>query len=81
VQAVVVEPGDPLDDRQLGLGDRAPGSFGDLELAATLGQDYPTQCLRPLAEVRVIKIDRAYIDALPPDLDVMEGDGACFRIK
>lgn len=29
VKTVVVKPADPLDDRQLGLGDRAPGSFGD----------------------------------------------------
>lgn len=29
VQAAVVEPAHPLDDRQLCLGDRAPGSFGD----------------------------------------------------
>ena len=29
VKAVVVEPADPLDDRQLGLLDRAPGAVGD----------------------------------------------------
>jgi hypothetical protein len=49
--------------------------WSHLELMGKLGQEYPTHCLRALAEARVIKIDRVQIGALPLDLDVLEEDG------
>jgi hypothetical protein len=49
--------------------------WSHLELVAKLGQEYPRHCLPALAEARVIKIDRAQIDALPLDLEVLEDDG------
>jgi hypothetical protein len=46
--------------------------WSHLEQVGKLGQEYPEQCLRALAEARVIKIDRVQIDALPLDLEVLE---------
>src|SRR5262249_38313804 len=54
--------------------------WSHLELVRKLGQEYPEHCLRALAEARVVKIDRAQIDALPLDLDVLEEDGGGRRL-
>jgi hypothetical protein len=48
--------------------------WSHLEMVAKLGSTYPGQCLRALAEARVIKIDRDQIDALPLDLEVLKED-------
>ena len=48
--------------------------WSHLELVAKLGAQYPTQCLSALSEARVIKVDRAQIDALPLDLEVLKED-------
>lgn len=48
--------------------------WSHLELVAKLGVAYPAQCLRAMAEARVIKIDRPQIDALPLDLETLKED-------